>query len=67
MREVLRRFNLSVKIPLMIDSTEWPVIEESLKNVSGKPIINSINLEDGEDASSGSSRWPSGTARPWSP
>ncbi|HEX8201726.1 MAG TPA: dihydropteroate synthase, partial [Isosphaeraceae bacterium] len=49
MRAVVRRFNLSVQIPLVIDSTEWPVMEESLKNVSGKPILNSINLEDGEE------------------
>ncbi|MFN4261162.1 MAG: methionine synthase [Gemmataceae bacterium] len=47
MREVIRRYNQTVKIPLMIDSTEWPVIEESLKLISGKAIINSINLEEG--------------------
>jgi 5-methyltetrahydrofolate--homocysteine methyltransferase len=47
MRETLSRFNQHVTIPLMIDSTETPVIEASLKLISGKPIINSINLEDG--------------------
>jgi 5-methyltetrahydrofolate--homocysteine methyltransferase len=47
MRNVLRRFNAIVTKPLMIDSTEVPVIEESLKLVSGKPIINSVNLEEG--------------------
>ncbi|HWA82061.1 MAG TPA: dihydropteroate synthase, partial [Fimbriimonadaceae bacterium] len=31
----------------MIDSTEWPVIEASLQSVAGKPIVNSINYEDG--------------------
>jgi 5-methyltetrahydrofolate--homocysteine methyltransferase len=47
MTEVLRRFNAVVTRPLMIDSTEVPVIEASLKLISGKPIINSVNLEDG--------------------
>ena len=37
-----------VKTPLMIDSTDASVIEEALKRVQGKSIINSINLEDGE-------------------
>jgi 5-methyltetrahydrofolate--homocysteine methyltransferase len=32
----------------MVDSTEWPVIERSLQMLAGKPIINSINFEDGE-------------------
>jgi 5-methyltetrahydrofolate--homocysteine methyltransferase len=47
MTEVLRRFNAVITRPLMIDSTEVPVIEASLKLVSGKPIINSVNLEEG--------------------
>lgn len=37
-----------VKVPLMIDSTDSKVVEESLKFSQGKAIINSINLEDGE-------------------
>ena len=37
-----------VKTPIMIDSTDAAVIEESLKRLQGKSIINSINLEDGE-------------------
>jgi Methionine synthase I, cobalamin-binding domain len=49
MTEVLRRFNAVITKPLMIDSTEVRVIEESLKLVSGKPIINSVNLEDGRE------------------
>ena len=36
--------------PLVIDSTETPVIEAALKLHGGKPIINSINFEDGEHA-----------------
>ena len=35
-------------LPLMIDSTEPPVLETALKRIGGRPIINSINLEDGE-------------------
>ena len=38
-----------IKVPLMIDSTDAKVIEESLKRSPGKSIINSINLEDGEE------------------
>ncbi len=38
-----------VKVPLMIDSTDHRVIEESLKRTPGKSLINSINLEDGEE------------------
>jgi len=37
-----------VKVPLMIDSTDPKVIDNSLKYSQGKAIINSINLEDGE-------------------
>ncbi|NNF06476.1 MAG: methionine synthase [Candidatus Eisenbacteria bacterium] len=38
-----------VKVPLMLDSTDAAVLEESLKYSQGKAIINSINLEDGEE------------------
>lgn len=47
MNEVIRRYNAILTKPLMLDSTEVPVIEASLKLCSGKAIINSINLEDG--------------------
>ncbi len=50
MTEVVRRFTASVNSPLVIDSTETPVIEAALKLHGGKPIINSINFEDGEGA-----------------
>ena len=50
MDEVIRRFTNSVNVPLVIDSTETPVIESALKLHGGKPIINSINFEDGEGA-----------------
>lgn len=38
-----------VKVPLMIDSTDARVIEAALERCQGKAIINSINLEDGEE------------------
>jgi 5-methyltetrahydrofolate--homocysteine methyltransferase len=50
MDEVIRRFTNSVNVPLVIDSTETLVIESALKLHGGKPIINSINFEDGERA-----------------
>lgn len=50
MGEVIRRFTSSVNSPLVIDSTETPVIEASLKLHGGKAIINSINFEEGEGA-----------------
>ncbi len=48
MNEVIRRFTGSVNAPLVIDSTETPVLAAALKLHGGKPIINSINFEDGE-------------------
>src|SRR6059036_2731644 len=38
-----------VKVPLMLDSTDHRVLEEALERCQGKAIINSINLEDGEE------------------
>ncbi|KDE19881.1 methionine synthase [Acetobacter aceti 1023] len=52
MDEVIKRFTSSVNAPLVIDSTETPVIEAALKLHGGKPIINSINFEDGEGPAS---------------
>src|SRR5581483_10267302 len=49
MREVITRMNTAVTVPLVIDSTEYPVIEEALKHYAGRAIVNSINLEDGEE------------------
>ncbi len=47
MIECVYRLNQHVTVPVMIDSTEAPVLEEALKRIAGKPIINSVNLEDG--------------------
>jgi 5-methyltetrahydrofolate--homocysteine methyltransferase len=38
------------KLPLMIDSSKWKVIESALKCIQGKSIVNSISLKEGEDA-----------------
>ena len=38
------------RVPVMIDSSKWEVIEEGLKNVQGKAIVNSISLKEGEEA-----------------
>ncbi len=38
-----------VTLPLMVDSTVTKIIETGLKQIGGRPIINSVNLEDGED------------------
>ncbi|WP_447984116.1 methionine synthase [Nitrospira sp. Nam74] len=38
------------RVPVMIDSSKWSVIEAGLKCVQGKPIVNSISLKEGEQA-----------------
>src|SRR5499426_2995799 len=45
MSELTRR----IKVPLMIDSTDAAVLEIALRHCQGKAIVNSINLEDGEE------------------
>ncbi|MGZ5200909.1 MAG: methionine synthase, partial [Telluria sp.] len=37
------------RVPIMIDSSKWSVIEEGLKCVQGKAIVNSISMKEGED------------------
>jgi 5-methyltetrahydrofolate--homocysteine methyltransferase len=37
------------RVPVMIDSSKWDVIEAGLKNVQGKPIVNSISMKEGEE------------------
>jgi 5-methyltetrahydrofolate--homocysteine methyltransferase len=51
MNAVLEKIATRVPAPILVDSTEANVIEEALKRIPGKPIINSINLEDGEKRS----------------
>ncbi|MCB9858489.1 MAG: methionine synthase [Phycisphaerales bacterium] len=45
---VAARYAKDVTVPLMLDSTEAPVLEAGLKLAGGKNIVNSVNLEDGE-------------------
>ncbi|HWP81629.1 MAG TPA: methionine synthase [Bacteroidota bacterium] len=49
MRQVMSRFNTQVTTPIVIDSTEAPAIEVALQHLGGKAVVNSINLEDGEE------------------
>jgi 5-methyltetrahydrofolate--homocysteine methyltransferase len=49
MRILLSYYNRHITVPIMIDSTETNVIEAALQTVAGKPIVNSINFEDGGD------------------
>ncbi len=49
MEEVVTRMRGSVTAPLVLDSTELPVLEQALKLYGGKGILNSINFEDGEE------------------
>ena len=38
------------RVPIMVDSSKWEVIEEGLKNIQGKAVVNSISLKEGEEA-----------------
>lgn len=49
MASVMELYNQKIPIPLMPDATRVHTMEEGLKRIGGKPIINSVNLEDGED------------------
>ncbi|MGH9093547.1 MAG: homocysteine S-methyltransferase family protein, partial [Acidimicrobiales bacterium] len=48
MTEVVSRFATQATLPIMLDSTEPEVIEAGLTHIAGKPILNSVNLEDGD-------------------
>ncbi|WP_310439284.1 methionine synthase [Sulfuricurvum sp.] len=49
MAHVMRLYNQKIPLPLMPDATRVNTMEEALKCIGGKPIINSVNLEDGEE------------------
>ena len=49
MKAVIKRFNEKIPIPLMPDSTQPEALEAALKHIGGRPILNSANLEDGEE------------------
>lgn len=47
MKEVMSLYAQKISLPLMPDSTQTVALETALKCIGGKPIINSVNLEDG--------------------
>jgi 5-methyltetrahydrofolate--homocysteine methyltransferase len=52
MREIAGRFATAATLPIMLDSTEPPVIEAGLESLGGRCVINSVNFEDGEGPAS---------------
>ncbi len=48
MHELISRLVTNVKIPIMLDSTEWEKMEAGLEHAGGKCLLNSTNFEDGE-------------------
>ena len=70
MQEVASRFATQATLPIMLDSTEPPVIETGLQLIAGKPILNSVNLEDGDAPGHPAGPLPvdgpASTAPPWS-
>ena len=48
MHEIAGRFATQAALPLVLDSTEPPVLEAGLQHIGGRALLNSANLEDGE-------------------
>ncbi|MDQ2724535.1 MAG: methionine synthase, partial [Actinomycetota bacterium] len=48
MNEIASRFATQATLPIMLDSTEPPVITAGLEHIAGRAILNSVNLEDGD-------------------
>ncbi len=51
-REVVSRFASASTLPLVIDSTEPAVIQAGLELIGGRPVVNSVNYEDGDGPAS---------------
>ncbi len=49
MDEVIALYSQKIPLPIMVDSTQIYALEAGLKQIGGRAIINSVNLEDGED------------------
>ena len=49
MQEIVKRLNTFSKVPLVFDSTDADVLEIALQCFSGRGIINSVNLEQGDE------------------
>jgi len=60
---ILEKVATRVPAPILVDSTKPTLVEEALKRIPGKAIINSINLEDGEKRTSKVLPMRSATAR----
>ncbi len=52
MNELIARFGTQSSVPLVLDSTEPQVMEAGLRHIGGRAILNSANLEDGEEPGS---------------
>ncbi len=52
MDEIARRFATQVPVPLVLDSTEPEVLQAGLERIGGRSVLNSANLEDGEEPGS---------------
>jgi 5-methyltetrahydrofolate--homocysteine methyltransferase len=48
MKEIVSRFASASTLPLVIDSTEPPVLQAGLEHIGGRPVVNSVNYEDGD-------------------
>jgi 5-methyltetrahydrofolate--homocysteine methyltransferase len=48
MNEIAARFATQASVPLVLDSTEPPVMQAALEHIGGRTVLNSANLEDGE-------------------
>ena len=66
MEEIASRFATQAALPLVFDSTEPAVLEAGLQHAGGKSILNSANLEEGEEPGQalrpGAVAWPASTA-----
>ncbi|WP_314214931.1 methionine synthase [Pseudarthrobacter equi] len=51
-KEVVSRFASASTLPLVIDSTEPPVLQAGLELIGGRPVVNSVNYEDGDGPTS---------------
>ena len=51
-----------INLPLVIDTTQLDVLEAALKMIGGRAIINSVNLEDGEEKANQIAAWRASTA-----
>jgi 5-methyltetrahydrofolate--homocysteine methyltransferase len=49
MEQVMSRFATQSTVPLVVDSTEAPVVETALSWIGGRAVINSVNLEEGDE------------------